>query len=180
MINVEEKYKSYLSGDEKAFDDVLNALRNSLTLFINRYVRSLAVAEDLAIDTFMELIVHKHRYNFKVKLKTYLFTIGKRKALDFLKHQNKFEIVNIDDYDRADLQSLEDSVIRSEESKAVYSAIDTLPEDMKTAVYLFYIEDLSYKETAKVIKKSVKQVDNLLYRGKNILKKRLELEGVTI
>lgn len=180
MVNVEERYKSYLSGDEKAFDDVLKALRNPLTLFINRYVKSLAVAEDLAIDTFMELIVHKRRYNFKVKLKTYLFTIGRSKALDFLKHQKKFEMVDIENCEQQDISNLEDSVISSEDRKTIYKTIDSLPEEMKIAVYLFYIEDLSYKETAKVMKKSVKQVDNLLYRARNILKKKLEKEGVAI
>ena len=32
-------------------------------------------AEDLAMDVFSDLIVHRHRYNFKSSLKTYLFMV---------------------------------------------------------------------------------------------------------
>jgi RNA polymerase sigma-70 factor (ECF subfamily) len=49
-----------------------------------------------------------------------------------------------------------------------------LPEDMQTALYLSYFEDMTYEEIARVMKKNKKQVDNLLYRGKERLRELLE------
>ena len=45
---------------------------------------------------------------------------------------------------------------------------------MRTAVHLVSFEGLSYEEAAVVMKKSKKQVDNLLYRAKGLLRLQLE------
>ena len=82
MDNGASSYRRYLDGDEAAFDEILRLYRDNLTFFINRYVHDLDAAEDLAIDTFMYLIVHRLRYNFRTPLKTYLFMIARSRALD--------------------------------------------------------------------------------------------------
>lgn len=48
---------------------------------------------------------------------------------------------------------------------------------MRTAVYLVYIDGMSYGETAKIMKKNTKQIDNLLYRAKAELRSALGKEG---
>lgn len=77
MKNGAGSYRRFLDGDESAFDDLLALYQENLIFFINRYVHNITVAEDLAADVFLDLIVHKHRYNFKTSLKTYLFMIGR-------------------------------------------------------------------------------------------------------
>ena len=42
---------------------------------------------------------------------------------------------------------------------------------------MIYFEELSYEETAKVMKKNKKQIDNLLYRSKEKLRTILGKEG---
>ena len=51
---------------------------------------------------------------------------------------------------------------------------------MRTVVYLIYFENMSYDEAARVMKKSKKQVDNLLYRAKNQLRTILTDNGEDI
>lgn len=177
MESIEDSYRSYLDGDKASFDNIIKSLRNSLTLFINRYVHNVTVAEDICIDVFMELIVHKHRYNFKTSLKTYLFMIGRSKALDYIKHNKKLEITDIDDCDIADEKQLEDLVIQNEKYQKLNTAVLRLPDEMKYAVHLVYFEGMTYKEVAKVMKKSEKQIDNLLYRAKIKLKAYLGKDG---
>ncbi len=69
-------YRRFLDGDEQAFDQIMEAYKSNLIFFIDRYVHNMTVAEDIAIDAFTELLVHRHRYNFKVGLKTYLCSEG--------------------------------------------------------------------------------------------------------
>ena len=159
----ESSYRRFLEGDKDAFDAVLELYFDSLTFFIFRFVRDVHTAEDLAIDSLLELIVHPRRYNFKTPLKTYLFAIGHNKAVNYVKRASRTELRDLTDADLADAESLE------EENRAV----EALPEEMRIAVHLVYFESLTYTETAKVMKKSKKQVDNLLYRAKAILKKEL-------
>lgn len=177
MESIENSYRRYLEGDKNSFDNIIITLRNSLTLFINRYVHNICAAEDICIDVFMELIVHKHKYNFKTSLKTYLFMMGRSKALDYIKHNKRFEMIDIDDYIIADEKELEDLVIQNESCKILNKAISHLNDEMKCAVHLIYFEDMSYKEAAKVMKKSEKQIDNLLYRAKIKLKDILGKDG---
>lgn len=182
MTNGESSYRRYLEGDQSAFDEIMGLYRNSLTFFINRYVRDMDAAEDLAIDTFMYLIVHRYRYNFKTSLKTYLFMIGRSRALDYLKHRGKFTMVELSEAERELPKgtSLEEIILLDERKQLLNQALQQLPQDMQMAVHLVYFEDLSYEDAAKVMRKNKKQVANLLYRAKTQLRSILGKDGVPV
>lgn len=163
-------FAKYLDGDERAIDQVFSLYHHPLIMFINRYVRDLNVAEDLAADTFAQLIVNPKKYNFSVSLKTYLFLIGKSRALDHLRSQ---KIRREKELPLPTTDSPEMLLIVEEEKRELYDALDRLRDDYRTALYLVYFEDLSYKEAAIVMKKSVKQVENLVYRAKQALREQL-------
>lgn len=179
MDNSAQNYIRFKQGVEGAFDDIMNELFHSLVFFINRYVRDVHTAEDIAIDTFSDLVVHKNRYNFKVSLKTYLFMVGRSRALDYLRRNRKVDITSISEVSEIsdDEAMLEDMVLADERKRAVNDALQKLPQDMRDTVHLVYFEGLSYDEAAKVMKKNRKQVDNLLQRAKKELREILGEEG---
>ena len=171
-------YRRYLNGDEEAFHEIVKEYFDNLVFFIDRYVNDYAVAEDLALDAFTQLVVNKHRYDFRVSLKTYLFMIGRSRALDYIKHRSKHPTVELSEVNQADDEpSLEDMLLADERKCAVNEALSRLSEEMRLVVHLVYFEDLSPAETAKVLKKSRKQVYNLLYRAKVTLRTILGEEG---
>lgn len=173
------RYLRFVDGDEEAFNEILLEYRKPVTYFINRYVHDLEIAEDIAIDVFMYLLVHKYRYNFKTSLKTYLYTIGRSKVLDYLKRKKKFIMIEYSDDYIENLQdtSLMEEIVLKERKEVLHQAIQKLPANMKEAICLVYLEELSYDETSKIMKKNRKQIDNLLYRAKKQLKEILEKEG---
>ncbi len=179
MDNGASSFRRFLDGDESAFDEIMKEYFRSLVFFICRYVRDVNIAEDIAIDAFSDLCVHRHRYNFKVSLKTYLFMIGRSRALDYLKRQKHAETVGFSDAVELASEDGEpaDAVLQGERKKAVNLAVAKLPPEMATAVHLVYIEEMTYDEAAKVMKRSRKQVDNLLYRAKKELRSILGEEG---
>ena len=142
-------------------------------------MRDFHAAEDIAIDTFADLIVHKNRYNFKVSLKTYLFMIGRSRALDYIRHRKliKFEELEKAYGVESDERTLEEKFLADEKKRALNAAIAKLPIDMQIAVHLVYFENMTYDEAAKVMKKNRKQIDNLLYRAKNELRAILSEDG---
>ena len=179
MDNGASSYRRYLDGDEAAFDEILKSYRDNLTFFINRYVHDPDAAEDLAIDTFMYLIVHPWRYHFTVPLKTYLFMIARSRALDYLKHRKKLNMVPLEEVltSLSDGISLEELILLDERKQALNRALSQLSGEMQTAVHLVYFEDLTYEDAAKVMKKNKKQVANLLYRAKEKLRTILGKDG---
>ena len=179
MGNGASSYRRFLNGDESAFDEIMKELFDNLVFFVDRYVHDTHAAEDIAIDVFSDLVVNKHRYNFKVSLKTYLFMLGRNRALNYIKHRKVITFVELTEADTASAEqkSLEEIVLADQRKKIVNNALSQLPEDMRVVIHLIYFEDLSYDEAAKVMKKNRKQIDNLLYRAKKELRTILGKDG---
>lgn len=179
MDNGACSYRRFLDGDESAFDEIMKELFYSLIFFIDRYVHDFHAAEDIAIDAFSDLIVHRHRYNFKVTLKTYLFMVGRSRALDYLKHRKVISFVELSEASACEDEkdTLEETILADERKRALSAALDRLPEDMRVVVHLIYFEEMTYSQAAKVMKKNTKQIDNLLYRAKKELRIILGKDG---
>lgn len=181
MDNGASSYRRFLAGDEGAFDEIVDSLFYQLVFFLNGYVHDTFAAEDIAMDTMSDLFVNKKRYNFQVSLKTYVFMIGKSKALNYLKRQKRLSTVDFSEVEEglADEgeKPLEELVLADERSRLVHSAVAKLPGELQLAIHLIFFEDMSFEETAKVMNKSKKQVYNLIYRAKNELRAILGEEG---
>ncbi len=179
MDNGASSYRRFLDGDESAFDEIIKDLFDSLVFFVNRYVNDIYASEDIAIDVFSDLVVNRHRYNFKVTLKTYLFMLGRSRALNYIKRKKIIEFVSLTQAENVlfEQKSLEQTILENEQKQTVNKAINMLPEDMRCAIHLVYFEDLTYEQAAKAMKKNRKQVDNLLYRAKKELSVILGKDG---
>ena len=59
-----------------------------------------------------------------------------------------------------------------------FSEIDSMRR-VWHGTYLTYFEDMSYAQAAEVTGKTVKQITNMVYRGKESLRRLLEREGIT-
>ena len=179
MDNGASSYRRFLDGDESAFDDIVTGLFRKLVFFVDGYVHDIHTAEDIAIDVFSELIAKPHRYNFRVTLKTYLFMLGRSRALDYVKHRKVINFVELSEAENfpSDSESLEEIVLADERKRIVNAAVSQLSTDMREVIHLIYFEDMTYEQAARVIKKNRKQVDNLLYRAKKELRIILGEDG---
>lgn len=179
MDNGASSYRRFLDGDESAFEDIMKELFHGLVFFIDGFVRDTYAAEDIAIDVFSDLVVYRHRYNFKVSLKTYLYMLGRSRALDYLRRKKRQETVELTEAGEIadESASPEELVLLDEHLRQLHTAIAGLSADMRTVIHLIYFEEMTYEEAAKVLKKSRKRVDNLLYRAKKELRTILGKDG---
>ena len=179
MDNGASSYRRFLEGDESAFDEIVDTLFHKLVFFVNGFVHDYYASEDIAIEAISDLFVNKGRYNFRVSLKTYLFLLGKRKALNYLKHQRTVTTVEFSEMERVsdDSIQLEEKVLLDERARIVRSAIEKLPGDMQMVIHLIYFEDMTQEEASKVIGKTKKQVYNLAFRAKTELREILGEQG---
>lgn len=60
-----------------------------------------------------------------------------------------------------------------EKSALLFAALDTLPEQQKTAFVLSYVEELPQREVAEIMGLTVKAVESLIQRAKGKLRKEL-------
>jgi RNA polymerase sigma-70 factor (ECF subfamily) len=173
-----ELFRRYLDGEGEAFDEIIKLYRENLIFFVMRYIKSSSVAEEIAQDAFVELLIHKDRYNFSSSLKTYLFTIARNKAVNIIRRQKFVTDEEIDPESADDEQMLEEKLIADERRRALYKVLEGMSEDYRNALYLVYIEDMSYEDAGRVMGKNRKQVENLVFRAKAAAKKELLKEGV--
>ena len=170
-------YKRFFRGEKEAVAELANEHRNGLILFINGYVRDLDAAEDLASDTFASLLVKRPKVKDAARFKTYLFSMAKNEALSFLR-KNKRAKISEGEKIKPFLDDPEHVLIREEQRRMVFCAIRQLTEDYRNVLFLRFYEELSVGDISKVMKKSKKQVYNLLQRAKETLKNILTKEGV--
>ena len=172
MDNGASSYRRFLNGDEKAFDEIMEELFFGLVFFVDRYVHDVHAAEDIAMDAVSDLFVHRHRYNFKVSLKTYLYMLGKSRALNYLKKRKRERTADLSEANGKEDEEndLETTVLSDERSQKINEALAHLPDEMRRAVHLVYLEGMTYADAAKVMGMKSKQIDNLLCRAKKDLR----------
>ena len=172
MDNGASSYRRYLNGDEDTFRQIVSEYFDPLVFFIDRYVTDVYASEDIAIDVFAYVAANPHRYHFGTTLKTYLFMLGRSRALDHLrrrKHRAEVPLAEAEALPSEGL-SLEEQLLTDQRKRAIHKAISQLSEEMQLVVHLTYFEDMQADEVAKVLRKNRKQIYNLLYRAKNALR----------
>lgn len=182
MDNGASSYRRYLDGEEEAFDSLVKEYYGPLVLFLTGYVREPSVAEDIAMDAFADLIVHRHRYDFRVSFRTYLYMLGRSRALNYIKRSKILSFTPLDEAEPLvdPVPTLEDAFVTKERNRELAEALNSLKRDQQEVIRLVYWQGFSCEEAARVMGKSRKQVYNLLFRAKNALKAVLEEKGETI
>ena len=181
MDNGASSYRRFLDGDDTGLCEIIRDYKDGLILYLNGYVKNIHTAEELAEDTFFKLCVKRPMFHAKYTFKTWLYTIGKNIAINYLKKASRMADLPISEYGEilSDERSLEQEYIKNEEKIILHRAINCLNRDYSAVLYLVYFEDMSNEEAAKILGKSKRQIENLLYRAKSALKTKLEKEGFT-
>ena len=173
-------YRRFRDGDDSAIADLVRDYKDGLILYLNGYVNNVFLAEELAEDTFFRLITRKPRYLGKSTFKSWLYAIGRNVAVDEIRRRAKLPVAaSVEELEDclSEAQTLEQSYIQEERKILLHRALSQLPVEYRAVLWLVYFEEFSPKETAAVLKKSDRQMKNLLYRAKQALKTKLEKEG---
>lgn len=158
--------------------EIIKEYKDGLIFYLNSIVGNIHTAEELAEDTFVLLGTKKPRDKGTGSFKTWLYTIGRNIAIDSLRRRRKCELSEAEYADiSADEASLEDSYLLEERKITVHRALNSLKPEYRQVLWLMYFEDLSAKETAYIMKKSVHSIETLAYRARKSLKLILETEG---
>lgn len=172
-------YQEFLTGDNDAFNTLIMKYKKNLIYFISRYVKAIDISEDIFQEVSIYILSNKENYNSKYSFKTYLYTIAKSKALDYIK-KNKIVSSTLEEIENTslDIDLLEEIIISNDRKLKIRKVISNLKTDYQLVIYLTQIEGLSYKEVSKVMNKNEKQIKNLVYNAKKTLKHLLLKERV--
>jgi len=181
MDNGASSYHRFLDGDESGFAELIKMYARGLTFFVNGYVGNITVSEDIMEDTFCDLALHRHRFKGKSSFKTYLFSIARNKAVDYIRRNSKVSPMSEEELNRQsdETAELENTVITDERNSQINHALKSINTDYRMVLHLIFFEDVTYEQASLILHKSGKQMHDLVYRAKQSLKAAMEKEGFT-
>jgi len=153
--------------------ELVRAHSDELVRYALCLVGEVNAAEEAVLDA---MAVYVTRPFGKAPPITYLWRMVRSRCMDYLRHHQRH--TSLDEADYVSMpEDVESDAIQAERKRVLYRCIRSLPTDYGNALYLRYLEDFSIEETARIMRKSVKQVYNLLARAKVALKNALQKEG---
>ena len=177
------------SGDRGAFADLVELYKDKIYHLAYRMLGNRQEAEDVVQETFLRVFRSLDRYDESLKFSTWIYRIGTNLAIDRLRRRRAAysldaETASASDSDGQDWHGLlasedmspEGHVLLSETQRRIRDAIRSLPEKYKSVVILKYLHDMSLQEIGDVLNMPVTTVKTRVHRGREFLRRRLEVE----
>lgn len=169
----------FADPNEESFASVVKKYMDGLIQFIYSIVGDFHTAEDLSQDVFTALWMRPKGYNGKCTLKTYLYTLGHRKAVDYIRKNSKTTRIDLIEDTLVSADWVEEGFIVGERDKAIWDAMHTLPYTQQKILYLLYFEGMSYDDIAVILKQSKKKLYEQCRQAKDKMTAILTKSGIT-
>ncbi len=143
-----------------------------------RYLtRDATLAEDLVHDVVVKALEKHQGFRQGAALRPWLFAILRNTVVDYYRrHGREVSSLDIDDHQDAipDNVSVDERVLDGVLDEEIEEALAQLPEDMRLAVLLADVEEMSYKEIASVLGWPLGTVMSRIHRGRQKLRAALK------
>ncbi len=166
-------------GDKRAFDLLVLKYQHKIVGLISRYIHDNHEVLDVAQEAFIKAYRAIARFRGDSAFYTWLYRIAINTAKNHLVSRSRrppstdVEIGDAEYYEGSgklkDNSSPENELYRAELEKAVFKAIEQLPEDLRTAVTLREFDGLSYEEIAGVMACPVGTVRSRIFRAREAI-----------
>lgn len=180
MDNGADNYSRFRDkGDIQGLDEIIREFKDGLILYLMSIAGNIETAEELAEDTFVLIGTKKPKFKGKSSFRTWLYAIARNLTIDYMRKNSKHMTVPIDENTDIsdDALSLESAYIKKEDKMTLHRAMRKLSPDHQQVLWLVYFEEMSNKEAAAVMGKSVRGLESILYRARKSLRSQLETEG---
>ena len=181
MRSDDELYRQFLAGDSKAYDELLIRHGDGLTRYLNGYLHNLEDAEDLMIEAFARIMAKRPSIR-EGGFKAYLYKTARNLAARFSLRKRKMNTFSTEDLwselTATENKLPEEMMLEEERNRVLHRSLDRLEPSLREALWLIYMDDMSYAQAAEVMRISTKKIDNLLSRGRKVLRDEIEKEGI--
>ena len=158
MQSDERLVSLYATGENAAFDELLQRHQNRIFTYIVNIVKDKDIADDLFQETFVKAIVtiNQGRYTENGKFLAWIMRIAHNLIIDHYRQEKQLAQVSsdneeIDILNRKELSedTIEDTLVRHQILKDVRSLVNALPDLQREVLEMRYYMNLSFKEIAE-------------------------------
>ena len=143
------------------------------------YVKDQQLAEDIFQEVFYKVMKNYHKFEHLSSEKTWLIRITINTCKDLLRTSWLRRVTTFGTLEEQNQTQYEQpfDMTQSESNNELNEMIMKLPQRYKEVILLFYYEDFSYDEMAKILNIPKGTVQSRLARGREKLKKMMEERG---
>ena len=135
------------------------------------YFKDEEASKDAVMQIFEELVL-KLRLHEVQNFKSWLHVLTRNHCLMVLRKQSKHDIVSIEDVfvENAEFVHLDIEDAKEKQLTVMEKCMDTLPQEQKVSVDLFYLQEKCYKDVAEITGYDILKVKSYIQNGKRNLK----------
>lgn len=165
-------------SDEQALEELVQRYLPLIYGFARQYTGSPDHAADIAQETFVKAWKNLRRFDQAQSFRTWIFTIAKRTAIDWLKKKKALPFSLLEGEQQEsfaeslvdDARSLIDQLSQAEESRMLATAIAQLPGHYRSVITLHTDHDLTFAQIAVRLREPLNTIKSRYRRGLALLK----------
>ncbi|MBB3045995.1 RNA polymerase sigma-70 factor (ECF subfamily) [Litorivivens lipolytica] len=173
-------------GDQRAYDMLVLKYQHKIFGLISRYVKDNDEIQDVAQEAFIKAYRALPKFRGESAFYTWLYRIAINTAKNYLVSRSRrppsidVDVGDAEFYDGADgLRDTDnpENVLFGDELKTVVdTAIQALPEDLRTALTLREFDGLSYEDIADVMDCPVGTVRSRIFRAREAVDEKVKAQ----
>jgi len=187
MNELNELTDSELAGkylkdsNEKVLEELIGRYLPLIFGYVKKYTGNPDNASDITQEVFVKVWQNLKRYDQAKSFRTWIFTIAKRTAIDWLKKKNALpfsmfekEGFNISELARDD-SSVWDILLNGEASKEFSFALNHLPAGYGKIINLHVNHGFNFREISEFLKEPLNTIKSRYRRGILLLKEKIKI-----
>ncbi len=170
-------------GDKQAFDLLVRKYQHKIVNLVSRYVHDPFEAQDVAQEAFIKAYRAIASFRGDSAFYTWMYRIAINTAKNFLVAQGRRPPESDIDANEAEQyngvaqlkeqDTPEGLLLGHEMVRTIVTAMDELPEDLRTAIVLRELDGMSYEEIAEAMACPVGTVRSRIFRAREAIDQRL-------
>jgi RNA polymerase sigma-70 factor (ECF subfamily) len=170
-------------GDKRAFDLLVRKYQHKVIGLVSRYVKNQSESEDIAQEAFIrawraigsfrgDSAFYTWLYKIAVNTaKNHLVAMGRRPPTDDIAIDDAVFVPGADRMQES--ATPERELMRQEIEQTVFSTVQSLPEELRTAITLREVDGLSYEEIAEAMGCPIGTVRSRIFRAREAIDEKL-------
>lgn len=175
LDQIKELIKKAKEGDSQAFGKLYDLLVDQIYRYCLIKTGDVNASEDITSETFLRVKRYLSRYKDR-NFRAYVFTIARNLIVDYYKKEARTTNLSEVEFIVDGKENQETEMIKKQEVKKLYQALSELPKNYLDVITLRFIEELSIKETARILGRTSVSVRVTQHRAMKKLKIILENE----
>ena len=181
--------QQYLSGNNEAFERLLNRYKQRIYSFIYSKIKDRELADDVFQDTFIKVIktLKKGTYNDEGRFLSWVMRIAHNLIVDHFRRKQRMPMYESHDSDKdvfyrvsEPTQNIEDLLINTQIKEDLNILINELPKNQLEVLHMRLYQDMSFKEIAERTNVSINTSLGRMRYGLINLRKLIDERNLTM